>query len=135
MYAGGDGTVTGGGRTNGHANYWRVAAAVVAYGALACFLMLVGTQLVDWFRDGEWTHIGISDGLHGALSRCCATAGDSGRIARFVQWLEAPTDWLGLHKLLEVIPASVALFLVSVAGNWLLILASERVEETPQEAD
>ena len=32
----------------------------------------------------------------------------------FVSWLLAPTDWLGFHKILEFIPASVGVFLAGL---------------------
>ena len=107
----------------------RIVGAVVAYGGLACFLTLIATQLYRWLRDGEWVGIGLSDALRSGLLKCCVQPGDSGQLAKFVHWLDAPVDWLGLHKVLEVIPASVGLFLVSVAGNWLLIYGSDRLEE------
>jgi hypothetical protein len=36
-------------------------------------------------------------------------------------------NWLGLHKVFEVIPASLALFAVSIAGNSLFIYCRDRV--------
>jgi len=107
----------------------RIVGAVVAYGGLACFLTLIATQLYRWMRDGEWVQIGLSDGLRIGLMKCCIQPSDSGHLAKFVHWLDAPVDWLGLHKVLEVIPASVGLFLLSVVGNWLLIYGSDRLAE------
>jgi hypothetical protein len=98
---------------------------LVAYGALACFLVLITTQVYRWLRDGEWVPIGVSDGLHHELVRCCVHDGDSGRLAAFAQWLDAPASWLGLHKLLEVMPASLSLFALSVLGNFLLIYGGD----------
>jgi hypothetical protein len=106
----------------------RIGGAVVAYGGLACFLLLILTQVYRWFRDGEWVHIGISDGLAFGLAHCCDPAA-GGHFAGLAQWLQAPVSWLGLHKVLEVIPASVALFLVSVLGNLVFIYGSDRLEE------
>jgi hypothetical protein len=105
----------------------RLVGAIVAYGGLASFLWLIATQIYRWFRDGEWVHIGVSDALRIGLESCCNAAG--GRFGGFAQWLQAPVAWLGLHRVLEVIPASVALFVLSVAGNWLLIYGSDRLEE------
>jgi hypothetical protein len=99
----------------------RIFGGIVAYGGLAAFLCLILAQLYRWFRDGEWTHIGINDGLHSLLMTCCVREGDGGGLAALVHWLEAPTDWLGLHKILEVVPASIGLFLLSVLGNFLFI--------------
>jgi hypothetical protein len=103
------------------------AGALIGYGCLAAFLYLVGLQAYRWFRDGEWTHVGLNDGLQIALHRCCVKGGDSGHLAGFVQWLDAPATWLGMHKVFEVVPASLALFAVSIAGNWLFIYCRDRL--------
>ncbi|MDP9066657.1 MAG: hypothetical protein M3O06_12435 [Pseudomonadota bacterium] len=99
----------------------RVAGAIVGYGCLAAFLMLVGLQIYRWLREGEWMHFGVTEGLHIVLSHCCVKDGDTGRLAALLQWLERPGDWLGLHKALEMVPASLALFLVSILGNSVFI--------------
>jgi hypothetical protein len=44
-------------------------------------------------------------------------------------WLDAPVDWLGLHKLLEILPASLALFAISILGNGIFIYTSDRLRE------
>ena len=80
--------------------------AVIGYGCLLAFLYLVGLQSYLWFRDGEWTHIGMSDGLWLGLVHCCVKEGDTGRLATFMHWLVAPVNWLGMHKVFEVVPAS-----------------------------
>ena len=49
--------------------------ALVGYGFLASFLFLVGWQTFHWIRDGEWSHIGTTDGLHITLVRCCVKDG------------------------------------------------------------
>lgn len=103
--------------------------ASVAYGGLAVFLFVITLQIYRWFRDGEWTHIGIVEALRVGVSRCCVKDGDTGRLAALVHWLDAPVDWLGLHKVLEIIPASLALFAVSILGNSLFIYAKDRLRE------
>ena len=95
--------------------------AAIGYGGLLAFLYLVGVQIYRWFLDGEWTHIGLLDGLRTGLVRCCVKGGESGRFTEFLHWLDSPSGWLGLHKLLEALPASLALFAVSIAGNCLFI--------------
>ena len=102
--------------------------AVIGYGCLAAFLYLVGHQAYRWFHDGEWTHIGMIDGLRAGLLRCCVKDGDSGRPSAFVHWLDAPVTWLGIHKIFEVMPASLALFAVSIAGNCLFIYCRDRID-------
>jgi hypothetical protein len=102
--------------------------ALIGYGFLAAFLYLVGLQFYRWFRDGEWTHIGLNDGLRTGLMHCCVKEGDTGRLAAFIHWLEAPVDWLGMHKVVEVMPASLALFAVSIAGNCLFLYCRDRLD-------
>jgi hypothetical protein len=104
-----------------------VIGALIGYGCLAAFLYLVGTQLHGWFRQGEWTHIGMGDGIKVALARCCVREVGAGYFAGFLQWWESPVSWLGLHKVFQVIPASLALFAVSIAGNSLFIYCRDRL--------
>jgi hypothetical protein len=107
-----------------------VLGAVIGYGCFAAFLSLIGMQAYRWFREGEWPHIGMSEGLRAVLAHCCIKDGDTGRLAALVHWLEAPpVDWLGLHKMLEVLPASLALFALSIAGNCIFIYSLDRIGE------
>jgi hypothetical protein len=105
--------------------------AFIGYGCLAAFLWLISLQLYRWFRNGEWTHIGISDGMHISLVHCCVKEGDSGRLAAFLHWLDSPVDWLGMHQVLEVVPASLALFAASIVGNSLFIYCRDRLVKPP----
>jgi len=107
----------------------RAVGACVGYGCLAAFLWLIGEQIYRWFRDGEWTHFGVSEGLRVGLQRCCVSDGDAGRLAALVHWLDAPVDWLGLHHVLEIIPASLALFAISILGNSVFIYCSDRLAD------
>ena len=95
--------------------------AVLGYGCLAAFLYLISLQIYQWFREGDWTHIGVADGMHVWLTRCCVKDGDTGRLAALVHWLDTPLDWLGLHKVLEILPASLVLFALSILGNSIFI--------------
>jgi hypothetical protein len=113
----------------------RAVGAVVAYGCLAAFLCLISVQLYRWFRDGEWTHIGITDGLRAVVVNCCVKESSTGLGATLVHWLDTPTDWLGWHKVLEVVPASIGLFALSVLGNFLYIYCTDRVQERSDQAD
>jgi len=103
--------------------------AVIGYGCLIGFLYLVGLQSYLWFRDGEWTHIGMIDGLRMSLVHCCVKDGDTGRFAAFMHWLVAPVNWLGMHKVFEVVPASLAVFAMSIAGNCLFIYCRDRLDK------
>ena len=107
----------------------RAVGALIGYGCLAAFLWLTGTQIYHWFREDDWTHVGVSDGLRSLLVRCCVKDGDTGRLAALVQWLDTPVDWLGMHRVIEVIPASLALFAVSIVGNCISIYCRDRIDE------
>jgi hypothetical protein len=102
--------------------------AVIGYGCLIGFLYVVGLQSYRWFREGEWTHIGVNAGLRISLVKCCVKDGDTGRLAALMHWLDAPVDWLGMHKVLEVVPASLALFAIAIVGNSLFIYCWDRLE-------
>jgi hypothetical protein len=103
--------------------------ALIGYGCLAAFIILVGVQVYHWLRDGEWMHMGMSDGLRIGLMHCCVKDGDTGRLAVFLQWLDAPVNWLGMHKVFEIVPASLALFAASIAGNSLFIYCTDRLHK------
>ncbi len=106
-----------------------VAGAVIGYGCLAAFLGLLGFQAYRWFRDGEWTHIGVCDGLRAVLSYWGVVPDSIGRLSALSHWVDAPVDWLGLHRVLEVLPASLVLFAISVLGNSIFIYMSDRIRE------
>ena len=103
--------------------------ALLGYGCLAAFLFLIGSQIYRWFRDGEWSHFGVVEGMRIGLTRCCVNDGDTGRLAALVHWLDAPVDWLGLHKVLEILPASLALFALSILGNSIFIYCRDRGDD------
>jgi hypothetical protein len=109
--------------------------ALVGYGCLAAFLYVISLQVYRWFREGEWTRFGMSDGIRAGLSHCCIKDADTGRLAALMHWLDAPVDWLGLHKVLEVIPASLALFAVSIFGNSVFIYCRDRIKERRRAPD
>jgi hypothetical protein len=105
------------------------AGATIGYGCLTAFLCLVGFQVYRWFQDGEWTHIGVCDGLRAALLRWGVTPDSSGRLSALFRWIDAPVEWLGLHRVLEVLPASLALFAIAILGNSIFIYVSDRIRE------
>jgi hypothetical protein len=102
--------------------------AVLGYGCLAAFLYLISLQIYRWFREGDWTHFGVADGMRVWLTRCCVKDGDTGRLAELVRWLDAPADWVGLHKVLEILPASLALFALSILGNSVFIYCRDWID-------
>jgi len=101
--------------------------AIIGYGSLLAFLSLVGVQAYRWFREGAWMHVGLGDGIRIGLVHCCIKEGGGGTLAKFLHWWESPATWLGMHKVFEVIPASLALFAVSIVGNSLFIYCRDRL--------
>jgi hypothetical protein len=106
-----------------------VLGAIVAYGYLTAFLGLLGFQVYRWFQNGEWTHVGVNDGMRAALAHFAGPDGLTGWRAALGHWLDAPVTWLGLHQVLEVLPASLALFVISILGNSLFIYTTDRLRE------
>jgi hypothetical protein len=114
------------------AAWWRagsIAGAIVGYGYLAAFLALVGFQAYRWFQEGEWTHIGVNDGMRAALARLGGAENLTGRLGALAHWLDAPVTWLGLHRVLDVLPASLALFAISILGNFMFIYAGDHLRD------
>jgi hypothetical protein len=103
--------------------------ALIGYGCLLAFCFLVGVQAYRWFREGEWMHVGMGDGIRIGLVHCCVKDGGSGPLTSFLQWWASPANWIGLHKVFEVIPASLALFAVSIVGNSVFIYCRDRLKE------
>jgi hypothetical protein len=111
---------------------WRVVSvlgAIVGYGCLAGFSCLVGMQVYGWFKEGEWTHVSVADGIRIVLNHLHVSDDATGRVARISHWLDAPVDWLGLHKVVEVLPASLALFCVAVLGNFIFVYGTDRLRD------
>jgi hypothetical protein len=109
---------------------WRAAGllgGIVGYGCLAAFLSLVGMQAYWWFKEGEWTHVSLADGIRAVLNRLHVVDDAPGRLARLSHWLDAPVNWLGLHKVTEILPASLALFAAAILGNFILVYSTDRL--------
>ena len=68
------------------------------------------------------------DGMR-AASRTWPARTATGWRAALSHWLDAPVNWLGLHKVIDVLPASLALFAISIAGNSLFIYTTDRMRE------
>ena len=117
----------------GRESAWRtlsVLGGIVGYGCLAAFLGLVGLQVLWWFKEGEWTHVSLGDGIRAVLERMHVADESTGHLARLAHWLDAPVDWLGLHRVFELLPASLALFAVAILGNFVLVYGTDRLRET-----
>jgi hypothetical protein len=106
-----------------------VLGGIVGYGCLAASLSLVGWQIYRWFKEAEWTHVSLGDGIRAVLDRMHIMDDAAGRLARLSHWLDAPVNWLGLHKVVEVLPASLALFFVAILGNFLFVYGADRLRD------
>ena len=69
--------------------------------------------------------MGVTEGLRSSLTYCCSA--DSGGAAELIRWTDSPVTWLGLHHVLEFVPASLALFALSIAGNSLFIYGRDQL--------
>jgi len=85
------------------------AALIVVFVGFALFLVgvvLLGISTLQFLRDGEWTQLSLLEGVgylyHGLQA-----------------WVNAPTDWLGLHRILSRIPCwiGIAIGLVLMWGG------------------
>lgn len=116
----------------GRDSSWRIVSVlggIVGYGCLAAFLSLVGLQVYRWFKEGAWTQISLGDGIRAVLDRMHIANDATGHLARLSHWLDAPVNWLGLHKVIEVLPASLALFCVAISGNFLFVYGADRLRD------
>ncbi len=109
----------------------RIGGFMLAYGAWFASVGVVAYQGYRWLRDGQWTPIGVSDGLRSAFATI--GVGERGHFAQFAHWLAEPTDWIGWHRVLEVTPAAVALFLLAILGNFAYIYGSDSLNEPREE--
>jgi hypothetical protein len=110
----------------------RALAAILAFGSFAWCLGLIGEQLYRWARDGAWPGISTSDGLISLVTSCCVRADGAGRMADIGRWLESPASWIGLHRVIELVPASISLFLLSVCANFIYIYCSDQLAVKPR---
>ena len=83
------------------------AAMMLALGVAPLLggIALLGWQVIRWLYVGEWQPVAINDLLRGASSP--------------PSWAWAPTEWVGVWKVLEWFPAS--LFGILFGGGVLLL--------------
>lgn len=58
-------------------------------------------QTYEWLRYGDWIKISVLQLL--SFSE------------ELQSWIYYPTEWVGVHKIFELIPLSLALFLIGIA--------------------
>ena len=123
---GGEGAMTG------RESSWRILSVlggVVGYGCLAASLSLVGLQSMGGSRRENGRTSVCGDAIRAVLDRMHIPDDATGRLAGLSHWLDAPVNWLGLHKVIEVLPASLALFSVAILGNFLLVYGADRLRD------
>jgi hypothetical protein len=81
-----------------------VGAVLVFLGSIAVVLY----QVYLWAKYGAWGHFSALDALKNLSSR------------EGWPWLWSPSDWLGIHMVLEELPLSLGLMLI---GSILVLLA------------
>lgn len=89
-----------------------------AFAGLGGGAALLSWQIYTWLKTGEWPPISTPDGLFIAWAFLFA---DGSAAPHFVQWLIAPETWIGVHKILDAIPAALTLFLVGIGGLMLFV--------------
>ncbi|MCB9557346.1 MAG: hypothetical protein H6707_14665 [Deltaproteobacteria bacterium] len=95
-----------------------VHLAAFAFGAWLFIkgMWFFGWQIVDYLRQGSWTSLSVIDALRKLNSG----------------WAQNPTDWKGLHVLMDWVPMS--LVLVSVGAAWMVGVIRHKAQfdaETP----
>ncbi|WP_416047946.1 hypothetical protein [Cupriavidus basilensis] len=79
--------------------------------AMALFLGAIGVPLYQayvWMKAGTWPPLSALDGIKWL-------AGPEA----WNSWLYWPEDWIGVHKILQECPISLALILAAVAPVWV----------------
>lgn len=71
------------------------------WGLMICGVCVIGWQVYDYLRHDFWTPVSVITAL----------------MWMKVEWSLNPTDWLGLYKVLSIIPLSLTLF-----GTGLIVM-------------
>ena len=85
------------------------AATLLGFGVLGAFGIL-GYQIYFYLRSGYWLSISIITALGWLES----------------EWALNPTQWLGLHKILNSVPLSVASLAFGFIALWVGLSYAER---------
>jgi len=81
------------------------AALYLASFALIAALGVIGWQALNWMKTDEWQSLTVLTGL--------ASFG--------VPWATSPTNWLGIHNVLQHVPLSIAVFWTGMLPALLLM--------------
>lgn len=82
-----------------------VAAGLVLMAPIVAGAGLLGWQILTYLMDGVWNSVSVVDIL----------------AHLDVRWAEQPSTWLGLHSLLERVPASAAAIVLGLSLYGLVI--------------
>ena len=81
------------------------AALYLASFALIAALGVIGWQALNWMKTDEWQSLTVLTAL--------ASFG--------VPWATSPTNWLGIHNVLQHVPLSIAVFWTGMLPALLLM--------------
>ena len=99
-----------------------VSLVLIAGSAILAGLAIPAWQVFVWLRDGVWFPFSIIDSMR--LIRAFVSGSDSTWTA-FDAWLVTPTNWIGIHKLLSFLHATVGFWAVATAAALTLQESSE----------
>lgn len=94
-----------------------LASVVITSSLVVCF-GIIAIQVVIWLKDGYWPSVGVAKGLLYLRSLFYSSPPGDGS---FAAWLSDPQSWLGLHKLLEFLPASLGVVIVGFCLGVILL--------------
>jgi len=95
----------------------QVALVLAVFGVILAGLAVPALQIYGWLRYGNWTPFSIIDSLRLVAELFADPESPPTRLAA---WLESPSSWIGLHKLLSFLHASIGLWAVALGGAYLL---------------
>lgn len=90
-----------------------ISLVLIAGSAILAGLAIPAWQVFVWLRDGEWVPFSIIDSLR-PISAFFSRF-DSSWTA-FDAWLATPASWIGVHKLLSFLHASVGCWAAAMAA-------------------
>ena len=86
---------------------WQKIVNVLGVLLILAGLVIVGFQVFLYFKNGQWIEL--------PLLYLAAFGPDE-----FVTWLNNPTSWVGLHKIIYVLLSFIPLSMCSVLVGWAM---------------
>lgn len=114
-----------------------VAGKVIFYaGCLGAGGVLL-FQSAEWLQDGRWSSLPLMD----SMSWLALHSVDTPTALAFMNWIDRPSSWYGLHYLMAIMPTSLTLaiigFLGSLISDWGIVTrrrAQERMRDAVLES-